>query len=137
MADEGDETQSVEEEAEQSAEMDLAEAHRVKDSMQHFINSSAWEIIRAHLERGIQTRRNQYELTPLENLLEVGKQEFVKGEIAEARLVLELPLTLLNTALATIEIEAQIEEAKKADIEETDDGGQPKDRDDTDDDTDD
>ncbi len=123
------ETQSVEEEAERSAEADLAEAHRMVDALRDLIYREGWAIVREHLERGIQTRRNEYELKPLDNILELGKQEFMKGEIAQARLVIALPVTLIEAAKATIELEAQIEEAKKADTEENGNGGQPDDQD--------
>lgn len=82
----------------------LDQAIDFRNSMQAFLRSDGWRIIKQNLEHTIDMLRDQVELTPLNDINAVGVQEFNKGDISRARSVLALPQELFNRATEAIEM---------------------------------
>ena len=92
-------------------------AIKQKNALEALIRSEGWEIISTIIADQIELRRNAFELTPLENFLEAGKQEYSKGEIAAFRLTLKMPSDIIEDAVEIIDQLTPDEE--KEDGEET------------------
>ncbi len=81
----------------------LREAVQQRNSFHDLLRSQGWDALAKVLEAQIETRRNKFELVPLESLDQVYAQEFLKGELAAFRLILRLPKDALDDAQAVID----------------------------------
>lgn len=97
----------------------LEEAVDFKNSMLTFVKSAGWLIIKQNLEHTIERVRDEFELVPVENLLEIGKSEFNKGDIMRARTTLRLPQELIEQAQDAIDYFESMAEADTSEDYET------------------
>lgn len=81
---------------------DVRDAIKVKNAFDGFLKTEAWEYLAAWIEDQVKSRYDAVVLHPLDNLLEVTKQEYIKGELAFGRTVLAFPKAILGTAQETI-----------------------------------
>lgn len=81
----------------------VRDAIKVKDAFAGFLQTEAWLYLASWIEEQVRTRGDAVMLKPLENILEVTRQEFTKGEMAFGRTVLAFPETLITTAQETID----------------------------------
>ena len=92
----------------------------VERAMRTFGISTKRQVVQLALERllgggpmslteQLEMRRNEYELTPLNTMDEVLKEQYVKGELAQLRLVLQFPRNLIDSAQHTIDLHARAE----------------------------
>lgn len=96
----------------------LHEAVITRDALQELMHSDGWKVFCEYCAEQLQARRNAYELTPLKSILEIGEQEFAKGEAATFRAVQEVPEMLLTIAQETINlITSELNDEEKADVE--------------------
>lgn len=80
--------------------IELGEAVEWKRSMQIFLASEGWQKFKELVEKQIGARRDQLELEPIEDMLQLG---VLKGEISMARAMLSLPETIIETSDMTIQ----------------------------------
>jgi len=100
----------VTDEYEKEATESLEEAVEVNKVMHVLLRSEGWAIIAKTLEAKLAGSRNLLELTPLESTLEIGKQEYLKGEIATTRLLLALPTNMIDHSQDVIDAYEREEE---------------------------
>lgn len=94
----------------------LSESLRAKNLMALLLASEGWKALCKILEAQIHTRRQEYELAPLESLDALPKQEYMKGEVASLSMVLNLPQAIIDGEQPVID--AAKEEEREEDGEE-------------------
>ena len=88
---------------------DPQKARDAKDAMRTLLQSPGWDLLSQWINTQITARRNKTELVPLESLLDIGKQEYMRGEIGFGRTILDAPTAILEAAELEIELEAERE----------------------------
>ncbi len=91
-------------------EGDIEKAREAKDAISMLMRSQGWDLLSQWINGQVQLRRDATELTPLDNLLEVGAREFTRGEICFGRSILEAPRTIMEAAQLEIEMYSEPEE---------------------------
>ncbi len=79
------------------------EARRAKNLFKPLVGSEGWGELCSVLMKQIEMRRQKFELVPLKSLDATLEQEFVKGEIAMAHMVIQLPASILEDAQAVLD----------------------------------
>ena len=87
----------------EDADARLREAIQQRNGFRELLRSEGWDALTKVLEAQIEQRRNTFELVSLESLDQVYAQEFLKGELAALRLILQLPQDALDDAQAVID----------------------------------
>lgn len=94
----------------------LRELQEELSELNILVKSRGYLRLIGHADEQIETRRNAFELNPLEKMDDVLKQEFLKGEIAGIRLFREFAASLVEAIAAeTQELIQEIEHASKKD----------------------
>jgi hypothetical protein len=79
------------------------EARRTNSLFRPLAGSEGWGELCNILMKQIEVRRQKFELVPLKSLDGALEQEFVKGEIAMAHMVIQLPASLLEDARTVLD----------------------------------
>ena len=106
----------------------LAEARQQNMALGALLESKGWSMLCVLLQDQITQRTNKVMLLPLgepEGNATLAQQEFMKGEVAGIRTMLNLPATLLSNAAAMVESLTENEDGRPTDAagSRTDAGG--------------
>ena len=87
----------------------LHEAIRQRNAFRDLLRSEGWDMLMKIFQEQLETRRNQVELTPLASADEAFAQQFERGEIANLRLTMQLPQSILDDAQSIIDTTKETE----------------------------
>ena len=87
----------------------LREAVKQKNAFAALLRSEGWDMLMKIFQEQLETRRNRVELTPLASVDEAFAQQFERGEIANLRLVMQLPQSILDDAQSIIDTTKETE----------------------------
>ncbi len=87
----------------------LREAVKQKNAFAALLQSEGWDMLMKIFQEQLETRRNQVELNPLASVDEAFGQQFERGEIANLRLVMNLPQSVLDSAQSIIDTTKETE----------------------------
>ncbi len=87
----------------------LREAVKQKNAFAALLRTEGWDMLATIMRQQLELRRNSFELTPLESLDQVPAQEFKKGEVANLRMIMELPQHILDDAQSIIDTTKETE----------------------------
>lgn len=90
----------------------LTEAMRAKNLMTLLLAHEGWIVLSKIINAQIHTRRQEYELAPLESLDALPKQEYMKGEVASLSMVLNLPQAIIDGEQPVIDAAREEEQEK-------------------------
>ncbi len=90
-------------------EESLREAVRQRNAFRDLLRSEGWDMLVKIFQEQLETRRNRIELNPLASMDEAFAQQFERGEIANLRLTIQLPQSILDDAQSIIDTTKETE----------------------------
>ncbi len=95
--------------ADDDTDAGLREAIRQRNAFRDLLRSEGWDMLMKIFQEQLETRRNRIELNPLVSMDEAFAQQFERGEIANLRLTMQLPQSILDDAQSVIDTTKETE----------------------------